>query len=50
MLDAFSKEVIHAGPLGAGMNLKLIKNLLSYLALCAAHETLLLAEELGVDR
>jgi 3-hydroxyisobutyrate dehydrogenase-like beta-hydroxyacid dehydrogenase len=49
VLDAFSKEVIHAGPLGAGMNLKLIKNLLSYLALCAAHETLLLAETLGVD-
>ena len=49
VLDAFSKEVIHAGPLGAGLRLKLVKNHLSYLAMCSVHETLLLAEELGIS-
>ena len=49
MLDAFSKEVIHAGALGAGMRLKLVKNHVSYLALAAAHEGRLLAEAAGID-
>ena len=44
-----SGEVFHAGPLGAGMQLKLVKNTMSYLTLCAVHEALLLGEELGFD-
>ena len=49
VLEAFSKEVIHAGPLGAGMRLKLIKNLISYLAMIAGHEGILLAEAAGIE-
>jgi 3-hydroxyisobutyrate dehydrogenase len=49
VLQAFSKEVIHAGPLGAGMRLKLIKNLISYLAMIAGHEGMLLAEAAGIE-
>ncbi len=46
-LDALSVRSIHAGPLGSGMKLKLVKNTLSYLVMCATHEALLLGEELG---
>ena len=49
VLAAFSKEVIHAGPLGAGMRLKLIKNLISYLAMIAGHEGILLGEAAGIE-
>jgi 3-hydroxyisobutyrate dehydrogenase len=49
VLEAFSKEVIHAGALGAGMRLKLIKNLISYLAMIAGHEGALLAEAAGIE-
>ncbi len=49
LLESFSKELIHAGPAGAGMRLKLVKNLMSYLALAAAHEGRLLAEAAGFD-
>ena len=46
-LDAMSVRAIHAGPLGAGMKLKLVKNALSFMTMCAVHEALLLGEELG---
>jgi 3-hydroxyisobutyrate dehydrogenase-like beta-hydroxyacid dehydrogenase len=46
-LDAISVRAIHAGPLGAGMKLKLVKNALSFMTMCAVHEALLLGEELG---
>jgi len=49
VLDAFSAEVVHAGPLGAGMQLKLVKNLGSYLVLCAANEVMRLTETLGIS-
>lgn len=49
LLEAFSKEVIHAGVLGAGMRLKLIKNYISYLAMVAAHEGMLLADAAGIE-
>lgn len=49
VLEAFSGEVVHAGPLGAGMQLKVVKNLASYLAMTCASETMHLAEELGID-
>ena len=48
VLDCFSKRVIHAGLLGTGMRLKLVKNAISYLAMAAAHEGQVLAETLGV--
>ena len=46
-LDAISVRAIHAGPLGSGMKLKLVKNALSFMTMCAVHEALLLGEELG---
>jgi 3-hydroxyisobutyrate dehydrogenase-like beta-hydroxyacid dehydrogenase len=46
-LDAMSVRAIHAGPLGAGMKLKVVKNALSFMTMCAVHEALLLGEELG---
>ncbi len=49
VLRSFSREVVHAGALGAGMRLKLIKNLISYLAMSAGHEGMLLAEAAGID-
>jgi len=48
VVDAFSAEIVHAGPLGAGMQLKLVKNLGSYLVLCAANEVMRLTESLGI--
>lgn len=49
VLDAMSVRVVHAGDVGAGMQLKLVKNALSFLTMCAVHEALLLGEELGFD-
>jgi 3-hydroxyisobutyrate dehydrogenase-like beta-hydroxyacid dehydrogenase len=49
LLECFSKEVIHAGPLCSGMRLKLLKNHLSYLALGIAHEARRLAEVAGIE-
>jgi 3-hydroxyisobutyrate dehydrogenase-like beta-hydroxyacid dehydrogenase len=49
VLDAMSLDVIHAGPVGSGMKLKLVKNTMSYLTMCAVHEALLLGEEIGFD-
>jgi 3-hydroxyisobutyrate dehydrogenase-like beta-hydroxyacid dehydrogenase len=49
VLDAMSVDVVHAGPVGSGMKLKLVKNTMSYLTMCAVHEALLLGEELGFD-
>ena len=46
-LDAISVRAIHAGPVGSGMKLKLVKNALSFMTMCAVHEALLLGEELG---
>lgn len=49
VFDAFSKEVVHAGPLGAGMALKLARNASGYLMMAAVHEAMLLAARAGVD-
>lgn len=49
VLDAFSKEVLHAGPLGAGMALKLARNATGYAMMAAVHEALDLATRSGVD-
>jgi 3-hydroxyisobutyrate dehydrogenase-like beta-hydroxyacid dehydrogenase len=49
LLASFAKDLIYAGQSGAGMRLKLVKNLISYLALAAGHEGRLLAEAAGFD-
>jgi len=46
-LDAMSVRAYFAGPVGSGMKLKLVKNALSFMTMCAVHEALLLGEELG---
>ncbi len=48
VLATFSKEVVHAGPLGAGMALKLARNLVGYAAMAAVHEAAELAHRAGV--
>lgn len=48
-LDTFSKEVIHAGPLGAGMALKLARNAAGYSMMAVVHEAMALARQAGVD-
>jgi 3-hydroxyisobutyrate dehydrogenase len=45
----FSKEVIHAGPSGAGMALKLARNAAGYVMMAATHEAMALAQKAGVD-
>ena len=47
-LDAFSKEVLHAGPLGAGMALKLARNAAGYSMMAVVHESIALATRAGV--
>ena len=43
------KEVVHAGPLGAGMTLKLARNAAGYALMVAAHEAMELAVTAGID-
>lgn len=47
-LDSFSKEVLHAGPLGAGMALKLARNAAGYSMMAVVHESMVLAARAGV--
>jgi 3-hydroxyisobutyrate dehydrogenase len=49
VLEAMSLDVVYAGAIGSGMRLKLVKNTMSYLTMCAVHEALLLGEEIGFD-
>jgi 3-hydroxyisobutyrate dehydrogenase-like beta-hydroxyacid dehydrogenase len=49
VLDTFSKEVVHAGPLGSGMALKITRNLVGYIIMTAAHEGLVLARAAGLE-
>ena len=49
LLDTFSREVVHAGPLGAGMSLKLARNAAGYVMMAAVHEAMTLAKAAGVD-
>jgi 3-hydroxyisobutyrate dehydrogenase-like beta-hydroxyacid dehydrogenase len=48
-LDSFSKEVLHAGPLGAGMALKLARNAAGYSMMAVVHESMVLAAGAGVE-
>lgn len=47
-LDSFSKEVIHAGDLGAGLALKLARNAAGYICMSAMHEAMQIAASSGV--
>ena len=49
LLKAYSGNIIHAGPVGAGMALKMSNNLVTYIQLMAALEGYRLAEALGLD-
>lgn len=49
LMQAYSKAIIHAGALGAGMTLKLSNNLVTYIQLAAAVEGFRLAEAAGLD-
>lgn len=49
VLEAFSKEVLHAGPVGTGMALKLARNATSFAMMAVVHEALSLAHPAGVD-
>lgn len=49
VMQAFSKEVLHAGALGAGMALKLARNATGYALMAAVHEAMVLATRAGVD-
>jgi 3-hydroxyisobutyrate dehydrogenase len=49
LLDSYSKEVVHAGPLGAGMTLKLARNAAGYAMMVAAQEAMELAATAGID-
>jgi 3-hydroxyisobutyrate dehydrogenase len=48
-LEAFASRIIHAGALGAGMVLKACNNLVTYLELMAADESVRLARANGLD-
>lgn len=47
VLDAMSTRIVLSGVVGAGMELKLVKNAISFMTMCAVHEGLLLGESLG---
>jgi len=49
ILMTFSKDVIHAGGVGAGMALKLSRNATGYVMMAAVHEAMTLAASAGVD-
>ena len=49
VLDDFSSQVFHMGPLGAGMTAKLARNVITYCTWHVVYEAGLLAERSGVD-
>jgi 3-hydroxyisobutyrate dehydrogenase-like beta-hydroxyacid dehydrogenase len=49
LLETYSKEVVHAGPIGAGMALKLARNAAGYALMVAAQEAMELAATAGID-
>jgi 3-hydroxyisobutyrate dehydrogenase-like beta-hydroxyacid dehydrogenase len=49
VLKDFAREIVHCGPLGAGMTVKIARNLLSYCAWAAVDEAVNLAVAAGVS-
>jgi len=49
VLDTFTSLVVHMGPLGAGLEAKLARNLVQYGSWLAAYEAQVLAEAAGIE-
>ena len=49
VLDVLGSKVVHAGPVGAGTQFKLARNMLTFTGFAAASESLRLAEAAGLD-
>jgi 3-hydroxyisobutyrate dehydrogenase-like beta-hydroxyacid dehydrogenase len=49
VLSDFAKDVVHCGPLGAGMATKIARNVITYGTWRAVHEAATLVESAGVD-
>jgi 3-hydroxyisobutyrate dehydrogenase-like beta-hydroxyacid dehydrogenase len=49
VLSGFAKDVVHCGPLGAGMATKIARNIITYGTWRAVHEAATLVESAGVD-
>jgi 3-hydroxyisobutyrate dehydrogenase-like beta-hydroxyacid dehydrogenase len=49
VFESFSAEIVHAGELGAGMALKISRNLVGYVIMAGAFEGLRLAHAAGLD-
>ncbi|MET0365908.1 MAG: NAD(P)-dependent oxidoreductase [Sphingobium sp.] len=49
-LEAFAGMIVHLGPVGAGQNAKLINNTLMAAHMGLAHNALLAADRIGIDR
>jgi len=49
VLQTYGGMVLHLGPLGAGLDMKLALNLIRYLTYLASHEAVRLATEAGID-
>jgi 3-hydroxyisobutyrate dehydrogenase-like beta-hydroxyacid dehydrogenase len=49
VLDGFSSQAVRMGPLGAGLQAKLARNLVQYASWLAAYEAQELAESAGID-
>jgi 3-hydroxyisobutyrate dehydrogenase-like beta-hydroxyacid dehydrogenase len=49
VLSGFAKDVVHCGPLGAGMATKIARNVITYGTWRAVHEAATLVESAGVD-
>jgi 3-hydroxyisobutyrate dehydrogenase-like beta-hydroxyacid dehydrogenase/alkylhydroperoxidase/carboxymuconolactone decarboxylase family protein YurZ len=50
LVETFSKLVLHMGPLGAGMQTKLARNVVTYGGWLVAEEAARLIDRLGIDR
>jgi 3-hydroxyisobutyrate dehydrogenase-like beta-hydroxyacid dehydrogenase len=49
VLTGFAKDVVHCGPLGAGMATKIARNIITYGTWRAVHEAATLVASAGVD-
>ncbi|GJL81158.1 MAG: 3-sulfolactaldehyde reductase [marine bacterium B5-7] len=50
LLLCFCDEIVHAGPPGSGIKLKLVNNYMTMIGMVMTSETLMLAEKVGLDR
>ena len=50
LLSCLGDEIVHAGPTGSGIRLKLVNNYMSMVSMVMTAETLVMARKLGLDR